>query len=308
MPSSLSTACLSNTYVHEFHDESSRRFGAAGGADGTSAAGEVTDSTKKRWLQGLFAFMRDRGTPIRKVPTLGRKDLDLYTLYHQVTARGGVKRVIANKLWRSIATALSLPDSCTDYAFRLRLHYVNHLYPYEHCKYLKLADAGSEGDDTFEEHSRAMLAPQKTRIGRKEKGVKRRSADLSSAPAASAKFSRSRPRTSTTSRSRKTTFASSSSTFACDDHDSPPVSPCNDDEDSDTASESECSRGVGTPDRDSVTPDREHDADNVSGLNMSELEVARVMMNFLYSAPGPVLDRDFHDRRNYEHRSKKMRV
>ena len=55
-----------------------------------------------------------------EAPTHGQSDFNIPRLCLQV---------IASKLWRSIAAALALPDSRTDYAFRLRLHYVNHLYP-----------------------------------------------------------------------------------------------------------------------------------------------------------------------------------
>eukprot|EP01049_Picozoa_sp_SAG25_P010554 SAG25_NODE_1166_length_3715_cov_2.299502_3_plen_390_part_00 len=39
--------------------------------------------------------------------------------------------MIANKGWRQIAEKLRLPSSCTDSGFRLRLHYLSYLYPYE---------------------------------------------------------------------------------------------------------------------------------------------------------------------------------
>jgi len=291
----LSTACLSNKYVREFEgDDSTNKF----------VSNDVDEGVKKKWQQGLFDFMRQRGTPIRKVPTLGRKDLDLYTLYHQVTARGGVKKVIASKLWRSIATALALPDSCTDYAFRLRLHYVNHLYPYEHCKYLNLADK-KEGDDTFAKHSRALLAPQKTRTGRKEKSASKRSSTELESPSPDGVSARTCMPGSTTWSSSSSSWIPchprhpSSSSFrpsSCsttsysncpaatrtehrDDFASPPVSPCRTETAGSSSSDWEGDDSSGTPDTatDSV-------------LSMSEIEIARAILGFQHYVPALDLD------------------
>ena len=54
-------------------------------------------------------------------------------------------QVIANKGWRSVAEALQLPTSCTDSGFRLRLHYLGYLYPYERHFFLGCATLLPQG-------------------------------------------------------------------------------------------------------------------------------------------------------------------
>jgi len=71
------------------------------------------------------------GTPFVKVPTVGMKALDLYTLYQEVSTRGGMHEVVKKKLWKSVAKTLKLPTTCTDYGFRLRRHYERYLLAYE---------------------------------------------------------------------------------------------------------------------------------------------------------------------------------
>ena len=72
------------------------------------------------------------GTPLVRVPEMGSKALDLYALYQQVIARGGLTVVVENKLWKSVAQELRIPlGSCTDYGYRLRRHYERYLLTYE---------------------------------------------------------------------------------------------------------------------------------------------------------------------------------
>ena len=122
----------------------------------------------------LSRFMRSRGTPIRKVPTLGGKHLDLYRLYVGVISRGGLKVVIERKLWKGISTALELPTTCTDFAFRLRLHYVNFLYGFERAYFHNLPC-----DEKAEKAEIKALAVQVTRSRR---GTSRRSRSSSKSP------------------------------------------------------------------------------------------------------------------------------
>lgn len=51
------------------------------------------DDEKQAFLNKLTKFMRDRGTPIGKLPQLGGRALDLYKLYKEVIARGGTELV-----------------------------------------------------------------------------------------------------------------------------------------------------------------------------------------------------------------------
>ncbi|CRL08552.1 CLUMA_CG021262, isoform A [Clunio marinus] len=97
---------------------------------------EINDDPKrKEFLDELFMFMKERGTPINRLPIMAKAVLDLYELYKLVIGRGGLVNVINKKLWQEIIKDLSLPSSITSAAFTLRTQYTKYLYPYECEKY-----------------------------------------------------------------------------------------------------------------------------------------------------------------------------
>eukprot|EP00188_Purpureofilum_apyrenoidigerum_P004418 Plantae.Rhodophyta-Purpureofilum_apyrenoidigerum.ctg4997.p1 GENE.Plantae.Rhodophyta-Purpureofilum_apyrenoidigerum.ctg4997~~Plantae.Rhodophyta-Purpureofilum_apyrenoidigerum.ctg4997.p1 ORF type:complete len:335 (-),score=54.52 Plantae.Rhodophyta-Purpureofilum_apyrenoidigerum.ctg4997:123-1127(-) len=105
---------------------------------------------KKRlnFYHDLHEFMASIGQAIQRLPTLGFKELDLWVLYKEVTKRRGVDAVIAKKQWKEIADALNLPASCTDSGFRLRLHYVKYLEPFERAHFTPPPEIPSLATDT----------------------------------------------------------------------------------------------------------------------------------------------------------------
>ncbi|XP_037078628.1 AT-rich interactive domain-containing protein 3A-like, partial [Pollicipes pollicipes] len=93
---------------------------------------EIDDNPmRKEFLDGLFQFMQDRGTPINRLPIMAKQVLDMYELYNLVVAQGGLVQVINKKLWQEIIKGLKLPSSITSAAFTLRTQYMKYLYPYE---------------------------------------------------------------------------------------------------------------------------------------------------------------------------------
>ncbi|XP_011696529.1 PREDICTED: protein dead ringer [Wasmannia auropunctata] len=86
---------------------------------------------RKLFLDELFTFMQNRGTPISRLPIMAKSVLDLYELYKLVVQRGGLVEVINKKLWQEIIKGLRLPASITSAAFTLRTQYMKYLYPYE---------------------------------------------------------------------------------------------------------------------------------------------------------------------------------
>ncbi|XP_037078650.1 protein dead ringer homolog, partial [Pollicipes pollicipes] len=93
---------------------------------------EIDDNPKrKEFLDDLFRFMHNRGTPISRLPIMAKQVLDMYELYNLVVARGGLVEVINKKLWQEIIKGLKLPSSITSAAFTLRTQYMKYLYPQE---------------------------------------------------------------------------------------------------------------------------------------------------------------------------------
>jgi len=111
-----------------------------------------TDPTRKRFLDDLFNFMQNRGTPINRLPIMAKQVLDLYELYNLVVEKGGLVEVINKKQWQEIIKGLSLPSSITSAAFTLRSQYTRYLYPYE-CREKNLSNP-NELQSAIESHRR----------------------------------------------------------------------------------------------------------------------------------------------------------
>jgi hypothetical protein len=104
---------------------------AAGSVKQTKTGGRTPASAREKFMADVYRIQEQKGTSIQKLPTVGSKELNLFLLYNQVMARGGVAEVVKGKQWKSIASALKLPTTCTDYGFRLRKHYQRYLLDYE---------------------------------------------------------------------------------------------------------------------------------------------------------------------------------
>jgi hypothetical protein len=111
-----------------------------------------TDPTRKGFLDDLFSFMQNRGTPINRLPIMAKQVLDLYELYNLVVEKGGLVEVINKKQWQEIIKGLHLPQSITSAAFTLRSQYTRYLYPYE-CREKNLSNP-SELQTAIESHRR----------------------------------------------------------------------------------------------------------------------------------------------------------
>lgn len=94
----------------------------------------LTEEEQQRqsdFMQSLKGFLESCNQPLVKIPTLGRRELNLYVLYREVVGRGGMQAVIQNKQWHAVVRALRLPPTCTNAGFALRLHYKRLLLQYE---------------------------------------------------------------------------------------------------------------------------------------------------------------------------------
>eukprot|EP00741_Cyanophora_paradoxa_P005077 tig00000851_g4919.t1 len=108
---------------------------------------QMAQGAAEVFVEKVLAYMEDIGKPIIKIPTLGHKELDLFTLYQEVTSRGGLKHVVEAKLWQEVSKALDLPSTCTDSGYRLRKHYQQCLFDYERRFFFGIDDSKLELQD-----------------------------------------------------------------------------------------------------------------------------------------------------------------
>uniref|UniRef100_A0A8C1JPP0 Translocase of outer mitochondrial membrane 20 n=1 Tax=Cyprinus carpio TaxID=7962 RepID=A0A8C1JPP0_CYPCA len=64
---------------------------------------------KDNFLQQLYKFMEDRGTPINKRPVLGYRNLNLFKLYRLVHKLGGFDSIESGSVWKQVYQDLGIP-------------------------------------------------------------------------------------------------------------------------------------------------------------------------------------------------------
>lgn len=95
---------------------------------------EGYEEEKERFVESLKAFHREHNTNIVvRVPTLGRKEVDLLRLFREVTSRGGSTSVVLKEgTWAKIYRGLeNYSPTETSASFRLKKMYTKYLYQYE---------------------------------------------------------------------------------------------------------------------------------------------------------------------------------
>ncbi|XP_072925063.1 AT-rich interactive domain-containing protein 5A-like [Hemitrygon akajei] len=102
-------------------------------AEGLEAAKEADggDMSQQSFLVNLYKFMKDRGTPIERIPHLGFKQVNLATLYKAVEKLGGYEAVTTSRLWKNIYDELGGNPGSTSAATCTRRHYEKLVLPYE---------------------------------------------------------------------------------------------------------------------------------------------------------------------------------
>ncbi|XP_078421495.1 AT-rich interactive domain-containing protein 5B-like [Cetorhinus maximus] len=89
------------------------------------------DMSQQNFLVDLYKFMKERGTPIERIPHLGFKQVNLLTLYKAVEKLGGYEAVTTSRLWKNIYDELGGNPGSTSAATCTRRHYERLVLPYE---------------------------------------------------------------------------------------------------------------------------------------------------------------------------------
>ncbi|XP_031563672.1 uncharacterized protein LOC116299183 [Actinia tenebrosa] len=92
---------------------------------------EFADEDEKYFMRSLREFMKSRDTPISKIPALGFKRVNLWTMYNTAQKLGGYDMVTSKRLWRQVYDALGGSTTITSAATYTRRHYERLLLPYE---------------------------------------------------------------------------------------------------------------------------------------------------------------------------------
>ncbi|XP_072265306.1 AT-rich interactive domain-containing protein 4B isoform X2 [Pyxicephalus adspersus] len=85
----------------------------------------------ENFLQQLYKFMKDRGTPINKNPVLGYRNLNLFKLFRLVHALGGFNNIEGGAVWKQVYQDLGIPVLNSAAGYNVKCAYKKYLYGFE---------------------------------------------------------------------------------------------------------------------------------------------------------------------------------
>ncbi|XP_070787236.1 AT-rich interactive domain-containing protein 4A-like [Enoplosus armatus] len=96
---------------------------------------ELDPEERDHFLQQLYKFMEDRGTPINKPPVLGYKDLNLFKLFRLVFHLGGCHKIESGTVWKQVYMDLGIPVLNSAASYNVKTAYRKYLYGFEeYCR------------------------------------------------------------------------------------------------------------------------------------------------------------------------------
>ncbi|XP_076587240.1 AT-rich interactive domain-containing protein 5A [Chaetodon auriga] len=86
---------------------------------------------EKAFVSSLHSFMKNRGTPIERIPHLGFKQINLWRIFKAVEKLGGYDSVTVRRLWKKVYDELGGSPGSTSAATCTRRHYEKLVLPFE---------------------------------------------------------------------------------------------------------------------------------------------------------------------------------
>ncbi|XP_060786649.1 AT-rich interactive domain-containing protein 5A isoform X2 [Neoarius graeffei] len=90
-----------------------------------------SESEERVFVRNLYQFMKERGTPIERIPHLGFKQINLWKIFKAVEILGGYESVTTRRLWKNVYDELGGSPGSTSAATCTRRHYERLVLPYE---------------------------------------------------------------------------------------------------------------------------------------------------------------------------------
>ncbi|XP_056152754.1 AT-rich interactive domain-containing protein 5B-like [Lampris incognitus] len=102
-----------------------------GGRGGAGEGAEECTAEEQAFLVSLYKYMKERKTPIERIPYLGFKQVNLWTMFQAAQKLGGYDLVTARRQWKNIYDELGGNPGSTSAATCTRRHYERLILPYE---------------------------------------------------------------------------------------------------------------------------------------------------------------------------------
>ncbi|XP_051958444.1 AT-rich interactive domain-containing protein 5B-like isoform X1 [Xyrauchen texanus] len=93
--------------------------------------GEDCRTDEQAFLVALYKYMKERKTPIERIPYLGFKQINLWTMFQAAQKLGGYEVITARRQWKNVYDELGGNPGSTSAATCTRRHYERLILPYE---------------------------------------------------------------------------------------------------------------------------------------------------------------------------------
>uniref|UniRef100_A0A8C1TMX0 AT-rich interactive domain-containing protein 5B n=1 Tax=Cyprinus carpio TaxID=7962 RepID=A0A8C1TMX0_CYPCA len=93
--------------------------------------GEECHTDEQAFLVSLYKYMKERKTPIERIPYLGFKQINLWTMFQAAQKLGGYEVITARRQWKNVYDELGGNPGSTSAATCTRRHYERLILPYE---------------------------------------------------------------------------------------------------------------------------------------------------------------------------------
>ncbi|XP_036403047.1 AT-rich interactive domain-containing protein 5B-like [Megalops cyprinoides] len=97
----------------------------------SGARAEGRGGPEQAFLVALYKYMKERNTPIERIPYLGFKQINLWTMFQAAQKLGGYDLITARRQWKNVYDELGSNPGSTSAATCTRRHYERLILPYE---------------------------------------------------------------------------------------------------------------------------------------------------------------------------------
>ncbi|XP_053307184.1 AT-rich interactive domain-containing protein 5B isoform X2 [Spea bombifrons] len=159
-------------------------------ATGNGCKADECKADEQAFLVALYKYMKDRKTPIERIPYLGFKQINLWTMFQAAQKLGGYETITARRQWKHIYDELGGNPGSTSAATCTRRHYERLILPYE--RFIKgeedkplppvkprKPDNVSQEVDNKTKLCNTKLIKKENQKSKKEKDITEKSQDLS---------------------------------------------------------------------------------------------------------------------------------
>uniref|UniRef100_A0A670XSL0 AT-rich interactive domain-containing protein 4B n=1 Tax=Pseudonaja textilis TaxID=8673 RepID=A0A670XSL0_PSETE len=138
---------------------------------------------RENFLQQLYKFMEDRGTPINKRPVLGYRNLNLFKLFRLVHKLGGFDNIESGAVWKQVYQDLGIPVLNSAAGYNVKCAYKKYLYGFEeYCTSanveFKMALPEKTPSKPSKEHEQEVKKQEEVELNIKETKVKNEENDV----------------------------------------------------------------------------------------------------------------------------------